>query len=64
MEEAWSSTTQYLEISGLGIGEPILGLTVIQILLVGARDRIVTEPTRHKDMHQQQQKQQNPPKPR
>jgi len=29
MEEAKQSTTRYLEIAGLGIGEPIPGLTVI-----------------------------------
>jgi hypothetical protein len=58
MEGALNLKTQYLEIIGLSIGEPILGLIAREILLVGVKDTIAAEPTNLRDTHQQQQKQQ------
>jgi hypothetical protein len=53
--------TQCLKTAGLGIEEPIPGISVKQIFLVGAKDTIVAEPTKLRDTHQQQQKQQSLP---
>jgi len=53
-------TIRYSEIAGPGIGEPIPGLIVKQIPLVGAKDTVVAKPTKLRDTHQQQQKQQSP----
>jgi len=59
IEEACNWTTLCLEAIGLSIGEPTLGLIVIQNCLASAKGITVQERIRRKDVHQQQRQQQS-----